>query len=180
MRRVLQNLLVLLVSSLLCLAALEAILRLRHVALSFSMPDRTIGFRLRPHARYRWTDEGFSEGRINAAGWRDRDYADAKPRGTTRVLFCGDSYTEAFQVPLDSTFHKRLERALEARAVAPRRYDVPALGRSGMGTTEEYLAYLKSGARYDPDVVAGLFGVNDFTDNSRALETHQDLRPYFL
>ena len=144
------------------------------------MPDRTIGFRLRPHARYRWTDEGFSEGRINAAGWRDRDYAEAKPAGITRILFLGDSYTEALQVPLDSTFHKRLERDLNARASGARRYEVPALGRSGMGTTEEYLTYEKWGARYDPDVVAVLFVLNDFTDNTREIDTHRDIRPYFV
>ena len=95
MRRLLQNLLVLAVSTLICALGLEGFLRLRHVDLSFSMPDRTIGFRLRPNARYRWTEEGFSEGRINPDGWRDATHAATKRPGTTRILFCGDSYTEA-------------------------------------------------------------------------------------
>jgi len=180
MRRLLQNLLVLAVSTLICALGLEGFLRLRHVDLSFSMPDRTIGFRLRPNARYRWTEEGFSEGRINPDGWRDATHAATKRPGTTRILFCGDSYTEALQVPLDSTFHRRLERQLDPRAGAGRHVEVIALGRSGMGTTEELLTYEKWGRRYQPDVVAVLFVLNDFTDNTKGLDPHPDIRPYFV
>jgi hypothetical protein len=179
MRRLVLNLALLAVSIVIGLTLVEGVLRLLGRYPSFSMPDRTIGFRLRPSARYRWIDEGFSTGRINAAGWRDRDYAETKPPGTTRILFIGDSYVEALQVPLDSTFHKRLERALNARASGPR-YEVPALGRSGMGNAEEYLVYKKWGVRYDPDVVAVLFVLNDFIENTKAFDPHSDIRPFFV
>lgn len=180
MARALVNLLVLLIAAVAGLLVLEGLLRLLHAYPSFSSPDPVIGFRLAPGARYHWTEEGSSEGRINAAGWRDHDYALAKPAGTTRILFCGDSFVEALQVPLDSTFHKRLERALNARAAGRRRYEVVALGRSGMGTTEEYLTYKRWGAAYDPDVVAVLFVLNDFSDNTRSVDPQTAIRPYLV
>ena len=180
LRRLLQNLLLSAATLLLCVLLAEGALRLLHVYPSFSVPDRTVGFRFLPRARYRHTEEGFSEGRINAAGWRDRDYAIKKSAGVSRIVFFGDSFTEAFQVSLDSTFHKRLERDLNAHATPDHRCEALGLGRSGMGTTEEYLTYEKWGIDYQPDVVAVLFVLNDFTDNARAFDPQGDIRPYFV
>jgi hypothetical protein len=179
MKRLLGNLAALFASVALSLLLAEVGLRLAGFHPSFVVPDHTLGSRWRPGAHYRWTLEGFSQGRINAAGWRDRDYPEHKPAGTTRILFCGDSYVAALEVPLDSTFHKRLERTLDAEAPAGRRVEVIALGRGGLGTTQEYLAYHKWGARYDPDVVAVLFVLNDWADNWK--EMWQGIqRPYFF
>jgi len=178
--RLLQNLLVTAVTLLLCALLAEGALRLLHIYPSPSVPDRTVGFRFLPRAHYRHTEEGFSEGRMNAAGWRDRDYAMSRPAFVRRIVFFGDSFTEAFQVSLDSTFHKRLERSLNAHLAPDRRCEALALGRSGMGTTEEYLTYEKWGTGYQPDVVAVLFVLNDFTDNTRAFDPQGDIRPYFV
>jgi GDSL-like lipase/acylhydrolase family protein len=174
MRALLGGLLVLCMTVLVCCAALEVGLRLLRVYPSYSMPDRTIGFRLRPGARYRFTDEGGSEGRINSRGWRDREHTLSKPPGVTRIEVIGDSFVEAFQVPADSAFPALLERRLG------RGHEVVALGRSGMGTTEEYLTYRRWGAEYDPDVVAVLFVMNDLIDNTRELDPSGGLRPYFV
>lgn len=165
MKRWLQNLAILAGTTLLMLLVAEGGLRLLGFLPWNRIPDPTIGSIFVPHARYRWTEEGFSEGRINASGWRDRDYPEAKPERTTRILFCGDSFVEALHVPLDSTFHKRLERTLNAEAPPGRRYEVLALAQSGIGTTIEYLMYRKWGVRYDPDVVAVVLFLNDFGDN---------------
>jgi hypothetical protein len=164
----------------LSLAAVEGGLRLLRVYPSPGTPDRTIGWRLRPGARYRFSEEGFSQGRINAAGWRDRDHTLLKPPGILRIEVIGDSYVEAFQVPQDDAFPAALERRLNAGSPRGPRCEVIALGRSGMGTTEEYLTYERWGAAYDPDVVAALFVMNDFTDNTKALDPSNDIRPYFV
>lgn len=179
MRRLLLNLAVLVASLAFSLVLAEAGLRLAGFHPSFVVPDHTIGSHWRAGSRYRWTLEGFSEGRINAAGWRDRDYAERKPPGTTRILFCGDSYVAALEVPLDSTFHKRLERTLDADATPGHHVEVMALGRGGLGTTQEYLAYRKWGARYDPDIVAVLFVLNDWADNWAGMWQGIQ-RPYFV
>lgn len=156
----------------------EAGLRLAGFHPVFTVPDRLIGSRWRPNAPYRWTTEGFSEGRINSAGWRDREYLEAKPPGTTRIAFFGDSYVAGLEVPLDSTFHKRMERAFAAGAQAGRRTEVLSFGRGGFGTTQEYLVYRNWGARYDPDVVAVLFVLNDWGDNEPGM-WQRTQRPFF-
>ncbi len=165
MRRLTGNLVVLVLGIALSLLLAEVGLRLAGFHPSFVVPDRTIGSRWRANAPYRWTVGGFSEGRINSDGWRDREYAMQKPPGTTRILFCGDSYVAGMEVPLDSTFHKRLERALEAEAPPGHHVEVMGMGRGGMGTAQEYLVYRKWGAAYHPDVVAVLFVLNDWGDN---------------
>jgi hypothetical protein len=177
-KRLLGNLALLLGSTVAMLLVAEGALRLLGFPPSFRVSDDTIGYRLRPNARYRWADEGFSEGHINAAGWRDRDYPEARSAGTTRILFCGDSYVEGLQVPLDSTFHKRLERRLNAGA-AGHRFEVMAMGEGGAGTTQEYLMYRNWGARYDPDIVAVLFVLNDPGDNWLR-DAADSGRPYFV
>lgn len=158
---------------------LEGVLRLAGFTPNYIAADPTIGYRFFPHARYRWIAEGRSSGRINGDGWRDVEHAMPKPAGTTRILMLGDSFTAAFQVPLDSTFHRRLERGLNARAPAGRRYEVIAMGEDGNGTTTEYLTYRAWGARYDPDVVAVLFILNDAADNWQPVALDQ-ARPFFV
>jgi hypothetical protein len=167
------NLAALVASTLIGLALIEIALRILGFTPAFMIQDRTIGSRWRPGAPYKWTIEGFSQGRMNSAGWRDREYAETKPPGTARILFCGDSFVAALEVALDSTFHKRLERALNTSAPAGRRVEVLAMGRVGEGTTEEYLTYRRWGVRYDPDVVAvdsfvGIGIVNPVDDFSQA------------
>ena len=179
MKRLLANLALMAASLVFFLLLAEVGLRLAGFHPSFVVPDRTIGSRWRAGAHYRWTTEGFSEGRINPDGWRDRAYPERKPPHTTRILFCGDSYVAGLEVALDSTFHKRLELALTTHARPGQRFEVLGLGRGGLGTTQEYLVYKKWGVRYDPDVVAVLFVLNDWADNMGGM--WQGLhRPYFV
>jgi hypothetical protein len=103
----------------------------------------------------------------------------AKPPGTTRILILGDSYVAAFQVPLDSTFYRRLDRGLTARALPGRRFEVIAQGQDGNGTAAECLTYQRWGARYDPDLVAVLFILNDQADNWRPAALDKG-RPFFV
>jgi len=165
MRRLLGSLAGFALGTLAVLLLLEGALRLLRFPTASTMVDRTVGVRWRPGASYRWNLEGFSQGRINAAGWRDRDYAIEKPESTYRVLVLGDSYVQGMEVPLDSTFHKRLERAFAARARPGRRVEVMALGRGGFGTTDELLTYRRWGRAYDPDLVLLVFVLNDWADN---------------
>jgi len=50
-------------------------------------------------------------GRINSLGWRDFERARGKPEGAYRIVAMGDSYVEAFQVELESTFVAIAERS---------------------------------------------------------------------
>ena len=131
------------------------------------VPGRGITFE--PGAAYRHVKEGFSSGRFNAQGFRDRERAVAKPPGGFRILVLGDSFVEAFQVPLDEAFPAVLEDRLRARP-AGKTTEVLAMGQSGFGTASELMRYLDFGAAYSPDVVLlAFYAGNDVRDNSRRL-----------
>src|SRR5438552_4065716 len=116
MKRLAGNLLLLVAGGALALGLHEIGLRVVGFTPSPLLPDRAIGYRYAPDMPYHQRGEGASDGRTSHRGWRDRDYATAKAPGTTRILVVGDSYVQGLQVPLDSTFHKQLERRLAARA----------------------------------------------------------------
>jgi hypothetical protein len=134
-------------------------------------PDPLLGTSLIPGACYRQSAEGFSKGKINSHGLRDYEYSYEKPENTFRIVILGDSFTEALQVALDSTFHQILERRLNA-GHGGKKHEVIAMGVSGMGTLEEMLWYETEGRKYHPDLVLCAFFIgNDFRDNSRELST---------
>ncbi|MEO5617815.1 MAG: hypothetical protein ABIS67_08585 [Candidatus Eisenbacteria bacterium] len=180
MSRWLGNLAVMAIGLLMGFLLLEGGVRLAGFRPYASIADPLLGHRYRANAAYLHVgEEGRSNGRYNSAGWRDAEHAGPKPNGTTRILMLGDSYVSAFQVPLDSTFHRRLEQRLNARALAGHRFEVIALGMDGNGTASEYLTYRHWGNTYDPDVVAVAFVQNDPADNWKpaALETR---RPFLI
>lgn len=179
MKGLIGRLAALLAGLVMAVSLLEVALRAVGFTPSYLMPDRTIGYRLAPNESYTWAGEGASRGRTNGAGWRDRDYPVAKPPGASRILMLGDSYVQALQVPLDSTFHKQLERRLNARAAGGRRVEVPAMGLGGIGTTQQYLIYTSEGRRYHPEIVALLFIPNDPADNW-PVDAQNRIRPYLL
>lgn len=128
-----------------------------------------------------WTDEGRTYIRINQAGYRDRDHTTTKPTGTIRIAVLGDSYTEAFQVPLERTYWSIAEARLSDCASARRlAVEVLNFGVYAYGTAQELLTLRTRVWAYDPDIVVLLFTTgNDVWDNSP--ELRQDpRRPYFV
>lgn len=131
-----------------------------------------------PHAYYRHTKEGFSEGHFNSHGFRDYERTHEKPSGVFRILVLGDSYIEALQVQLDDSFPALLEKTLNAHASSAR-FEVLALGQSGFGTAEEYVRYLNFGVAFNPDLVVLAFLTgNDFRNNSKFLN-HENVGFYY-
>jgi len=180
MSRWLGNLAVMLFGLVLGFLLLEGGVRLAGFRPYSSMADPLLGHRYRPNADYLHVgEEGRSNGRYNSAGWRDAEHDEAKPPGTTRILVLGDSYVAAFQVPLDSTFHRRLERRLNDRALPGHRFEVVALGADGNGTASEYLTWRHWGVRYAPDVVAVAFVQNDPADNWKPVALEKQ-RPFLI
>jgi hypothetical protein len=131
-----------------------------------------------PHAYYRHTKEGFSEGRFNSHGFRDYERTYEKPADVFRIVVLGDSYIEAFQVQLEHAFTAQLENLLNAHP-SSKRFEVISLGQSGSGTADEYIRYLNFGLAYDPDLVVLAFTTgNDFRNNSRFL-SQETIGSYF-
>jgi len=97
----------------LILSALEAGLAITQ----FNVPETVLfipgkGTTYIPHAYYRHTKEGFSEGRYNSHGFRDYERSYEKPQGVYRIVVLGDSYIEGLQVELEKTFTAQLEKML--------------------------------------------------------------------
>jgi lysophospholipase L1-like esterase len=140
--------------------------------------DRGVALRAGVEGWYR--REGKNYVRINSDGLRDVEHAKAKPSNTLRIAVIGDSYAEAFQVPLENTFWSVMSRRLEqCGRFAGKQIEVINFGVSGYGTAQELITLRRKVWDYSPDIV--LLAVctgNDITDNSRAFKKTEI--PYFV
>src|SRR5947207_3009658 len=98
----------------------EAVLRIAHVQYDTSLytGDPQRGWALRAGAEGWVVDEAKQYVRINHAGFRDQERYIEKPAHTIRIAVLGNSWTEALQVPLESTFCAVAERELARCAAA--------------------------------------------------------------
>lgn len=139
-------------------------------------PSIRSSYRIEPNARF--TYRGFLPGtfedfenvvELNRLGFHDRFRPPERPTPDTyRLMVLGDSYVAAFEVGIEETFHKRLERRLRARDPLQRDgYQVLAFGR-GNRAQEAQLEWLRRyGPEYRPDAVLLLFFCgNDIMENS--------------
>jgi lysophospholipase L1-like esterase len=165
----------------LSLLVLEVGVRALHlVPTRFWEPDALLGTRLIANKEGWWTQEDHEfvvPIRINSQRRRDVEPDAAKPADVFRVLVLGDSFIEALQVPLEDTFSRQLEAALEA-AMGKGAVRVSSMGVSGYGTASQTLYYEQTGRELDPDVVLlAFYPGNDVRNNSPALEPL--LRPVY-
>lgn len=133
--------------------------------------DPDLGFVLPPDTEVRLTNgvDFWVRARTNASGFLDREWpkADAPP-GTCRIVFVGDSFVEAAQVPISEKFHVVLESIAKARAGVPP-IEAAAIGYSGTGQTAQMPLFARFAPTLRPDLVVLVFVANDFEDNSAAL-----------
>ncbi len=102
--------------------------------------------------------------RTNGLGLRDRPVPEPSP-DLLRVLVLGDSVTLGWGVPVEATFARQLEPALEAR-VGRRVHSINA-GVSGYNTQQE-LAFLKRHVvSMAPDLVVLVYVENDVEPQAR-------------
>jgi lysophospholipase L1-like esterase len=174
-KRALGRALLLLGSVLFSVGCVECGLRLHHTGSlrglsgehSLRMPHATRGWALEPDASsfQRTRDYGVLV-RTNALGMRDRPHDPLPAPGSFRIVVLGDSFMEAYQVPLENSLPYRLQERL-----APRGVEVLNLGVGGYGTAQALLALEEDGLRYRPDlVVLAFYTGNDVQNNSHAIE----------
>lgn len=147
---------------------------------SFWTLDAERGWAARPGTEGRYIKEGNAYVRINREGFRDFDHEKQSPLGTFRIAVLGDSFVEALQVELESTFWKVMEGELSVCAsLIGQHVEVLGFGGSGYGTAQERITYRTFVRQYQPDLVVLAFFIgNDVSDNSRALNNLID-RPYY-
>jgi len=115
-----------------------------------------------------YTRSGVVRKQANADGFLDVPHQAARPPGSFRIGFFGDSYVEANQVPTDVTFFRLLPRLMEPRAV-----ESFGFGLSGWGTLQAFRAFERMAPRYDLDLAVYVFVENDPGDNALALSAHR-------
>jgi hypothetical protein len=172
----------LLISLVIGLCATEIVLRVINYSFpTFYSPDENVGYVLTPGIEGWYRKEGEAYVRINRDGLRDVEHSKQKPANTLRVAVIGDSYAEAFQVPLENAFWKVAETRLQNCAAAGgKTIGFINFGVSGYGTAQELITLRQKVWEYSPDIV--LLAVttnNDITDNSRALKKTDEI-PYFV
>jgi len=150
----------------------------------FYQPDQSRGYSLRPNMEGRYRKEGDALVRINNDGLRDREHAFSKPPGTIRIAVIGDSYPEAFPVPMEDTFwslmEKKLRQQQQCGAFAGNQVEVINFGVSGYGTAQELITLREHVWQYAPDLVMLTVTTNnDISDNLRALKKTDEV-PYFV
>jgi hypothetical protein len=177
----------------LAFAALVAEVGLRLIGFSHfnpSIADAEVGYSLRPNAEGWWRKEGLTYVRINSQGLRDREHTFAKPADTVRIAVVGDSFAEAFQVPLEDAFWSVMEQRLKECATAggtktspgAAKVEVLNFGVSGFSTARELITLRRRVWQYSPDIVVLLFTTaNDVSDNSITLNRYVNAPlPYFI
>jgi lysophospholipase L1-like esterase len=99
---------------------------------------------------------------INSHGLRDREYAEAKPPGTYRIVMLGDSTCFGWGVPLDQTVAKILERNLNATSLPPyMHFEVLNAGVGNYNTVQEVAHYQSYDRSFHPDLVILEYFIND-------------------
>ncbi|HDP93739.1 MAG TPA: hypothetical protein ENN40_00030 [Candidatus Aminicenantes bacterium] len=98
--------------------------------------------------------------RANSLGFRSADLPRAKPAGTYRIVFLGDSTTFGWGVEADERFSERLAARLNARNDG-RNYEVINLGIPGYTSWHGRKAFERFGLPWSPDMVIMSFGAND-------------------
>jgi len=164
------NLLVSLITLILCVLVLEGGFRLagvhpeRPVNPIFSWKAQGELWRMEPGATWR-TRVGDRLVRINADGLRDREIGPCRS-DVFRILLLGDSVTFGHGQPIEATLGRELERVLSSDE---RTVEVINAGVPGWSTRQQRLFYEEDGVRLCPDLVLVGFVLNDVTELQRGV-----------
>ncbi len=103
---------------------------------------------------------------FNSLGLRGPEMEMKKPEGEVRVMFTGDSYTEALQVEYDEGYVVVSEKLLKGKT--GKHIRAVNMGVSGFGTVQSLARFESLGVSLAPDALFHLVCSNDFADNLRS------------
>lgn len=127
-----------------------------------------LGYELHPGA-------ADGEATINSAGFRDREFARAKPPGVFRIVAVGDSVTFGKAKSPEGSWPKALERLLNERGGSTR-FEVLNLGVTGYNALQIAERLHTLGLSYQPDLVLYGYVLNDPQEISIELEALRDIQ----
>jgi lysophospholipase L1-like esterase len=128
-----------------------------------------VDIQFKPHAEFRFDYDSNPRGyfdeqngltyRTNQHGFRGAEFPLAKPKGTSRIMVLGDSFTFGEGVKVEHLFTTRLQEILRARAEP--NVDVLNFGVSAWSTRDEINYFENAGRSFEPDLVVVVFVLND-------------------
>ena len=118
-----------------------------------------------------WRDDSFVVSITNSQGFLDREPINTElPATGCHITFIGDSYVEAREAPIADKFHVRLEE-VAARELPHLDISTQAYGIFRTRQINQIPFYDEYARHLNPKLVALVFFVNDFIDNSVALQS---------
>ncbi|MBI3835774.1 MAG: SGNH/GDSL hydrolase family protein [Planctomycetes bacterium] len=167
------RLMALFASLVISLALLEGALRLfvPVTDVPYYFWDPVIGARMLPGLQGRYVGKGGIDTRyhLNRQGWNyPEDYTIEKKPRQVRVCVIGDSYIEAFQVPIENSLTLIAQHTMSQRGVPAQWY---SFGQSGWGLSTYYLLLQHYVSFYHPDAVVIFLIMNDVYDSSPYLRS---------
>jgi lysophospholipase L1-like esterase len=170
MRKILQNLLISLLSLLLTLVVAEGVIRAMQAAnvlpvFNKKAIDKGDTRNKRFNAKLvkssnpvLYMEFDRNDPNINSAGFRGAEFPSQKTAGVTRIAILGDSVAYGYSVPLEKTFSRLLEQQLNRNG---HRAEVLNFAVNGYGTVAELELYKTRVRDYHPDIVLLAYVLND-------------------
>src|SRR5439155_3552527 len=152
-RRLLQNLALSASVFLLCLAALELVLRLNGYGnVEIYEPDPALYWKLKPNQDC-YTKVGHQPVHINSHGTRGPEFQSQKPANTFRILSLGDSRTFGWGLSESETYSDQLRRLLQNKVGPGRKIEVLNAGVNAWSYPQMLVYFRDTAINYHPDVV---------------------------
>lgn len=131
----------------------------------YTQADPVLGWRNRAGASVRYQRRDYqTDVTINSLGFRDVERLVAKGAGVTRVLAMGDSFLEAYTVPLEESVTRRAEAIGRAAGCE---VEVVNAGVHGYSTDQQALWFVREAEPFKAEVVAVFVYYNDILNNIR-------------
>ena len=152
-KRLLQNLALSLAVFLLCVAAVEIVLRWNGYGnLELYEPDPALYWKLKPNQDC-YTKIDHKPVHINSHGTRGPEFQTQRPANSFRILSLGDSRTFGWGLSEAETYSSVLQSLLQKEAPAGKRIEVINAGVNAWSYPQILVYFRDTALKYNPDVV---------------------------
>jgi lysophospholipase L1-like esterase len=187
-QRVIVNVMIVIVATILCLLLLEILLRIVNPSIvnSFSrqpliyQPHESLGYTYIPSSEgllFRESDYHVNV-QINSHGFHDEEFTLQKPEDITRIAIVGDSYSAGLHVSSEQTYANVLERQLNESDAC--KCEVYNFGVDGYGTDNELIMLRDVALNYQPDIVILQIFKNDISNAKIPITFRDNYRGYVI
>lgn len=187
-QRVIVNVMIVIITTILCLLLLEVLLRIVKPSIVNSFSRQPLIYQ--PHESLGYTYIPSSEGlifrernyhlnvKINSHGFHDEEFALQKPKDVTRIAIVGDSFSAGLHVSSEQTYANVLERLLNESDAC--KCEVYNFGVDGYGTDNELIMLRDVALNYQPDIVILQIFKNDISNARIPITFRDNYRGYVI